>query len=557
MSKKKHKLKHKGSWEEKQIDQPNKGKFVITPEMQQEAADRFKDPIKKWIASDEIIKNDQAVKINPFDSNIIPGMPNYMVNPPKMYDVDPFPPLASPEQIEILNEAYLKMQQEAAGTSSVEDTSWIQTFSGRKFFPLNPFLDSIVIQDIAHALSMQCRFTGHTSQFYCVTPDTKILTDDLTWVPAGSLKLNDGLVGFDEHAIKLSKFRNRRKMKHSTVLHTGIIKRHVYAIYLSDGSVLKSSDEHPWLICSKKSRNQKWNTTQEIIDAIKDGRQRFFLKFLEPWSTPIDNYDIGYLSGIFDGEATMGCDRQGFTLSVAQNPGPVMEKIKYTLTKLNFNYAEYSSKDKKCRKLQLIGTWFDRLRFLGIINPIRLKQKYQKHLKSNNWRKEFDSIKMLSVTKIEDLGMQDVVALETSSRTYFAEGFGSHNSISQHSVLVSYLCDPIDSLWGLLHDSSEAYLTDLASPLKRSGKFQDYVECEKKLQVHICQRFGLSEIEPESVKRADKLLLSMEARDLMGPLHSDWKMNIKPLPFTITPLPPLEAEKLFLDRFDELFGAAK
>ena len=46
--------------------------------------------------------------------------------------------------------------------------SWIQTFSGRKFEPLAPVVDSIDIVDIAHALSQLCRFNGHCRVFYSV-----------------------------------------------------------------------------------------------------------------------------------------------------------------------------------------------------------------------------------------------------------------------------------------------------------------------------------------------------------------------------------------------------
>jgi hypothetical protein len=46
--------------------------------------------------------------------------------------------------------------------------TWIQTHSGRKFDFLSPSYESICIEDIAHSLSMQCRFTGHTSRRYSV-----------------------------------------------------------------------------------------------------------------------------------------------------------------------------------------------------------------------------------------------------------------------------------------------------------------------------------------------------------------------------------------------------
>lgn len=46
--------------------------------------------------------------------------------------------------------------------------NWIQTFTGKKFFPLDPDPSSIDIKDIAHALSMLCRYVGHVSRFYSV-----------------------------------------------------------------------------------------------------------------------------------------------------------------------------------------------------------------------------------------------------------------------------------------------------------------------------------------------------------------------------------------------------
>jgi hypothetical protein len=45
---------------------------------------------------------------------------------------------------------------------------WIQTASGVCFYPLDPRPEDIRVQDIAHALSNQCRFSGHTRRFYSV-----------------------------------------------------------------------------------------------------------------------------------------------------------------------------------------------------------------------------------------------------------------------------------------------------------------------------------------------------------------------------------------------------
>jgi hypothetical protein len=45
---------------------------------------------------------------------------------------------------------------------------WMQTYTGKKFDLLNPKVEDVDIIDIAHSLSMQCRYNGHTLKFYSV-----------------------------------------------------------------------------------------------------------------------------------------------------------------------------------------------------------------------------------------------------------------------------------------------------------------------------------------------------------------------------------------------------
>ena len=45
---------------------------------------------------------------------------------------------------------------------------FIETYTGRAFYPLKPTMDALSIIDIAHALSNQCRYAGHVQWFYSV-----------------------------------------------------------------------------------------------------------------------------------------------------------------------------------------------------------------------------------------------------------------------------------------------------------------------------------------------------------------------------------------------------
>ena len=54
---------------------------------------------------------------------------------------------------------------------------WMQTFSGRKFFPLDPRPEDIYVSDIANALAMTCRYGGHmpTGRFYSVAEHSVLM----------------------------------------------------------------------------------------------------------------------------------------------------------------------------------------------------------------------------------------------------------------------------------------------------------------------------------------------------------------------------------------------
>lgn len=53
---------------------------------------------------------------------------------------------------------------------------WVQTVSGRAFWPLEPDPDHMCIEDIAHGLSLLCRFNGQTSEFYSVAEHSWLLS---------------------------------------------------------------------------------------------------------------------------------------------------------------------------------------------------------------------------------------------------------------------------------------------------------------------------------------------------------------------------------------------
>jgi len=56
---------------------------------------------------------------------------------------------------------------------------WMQTYTGIHFYPQDPRPEEIDIRDIAHALSLQCRYGGHTPVLYSVAQHSVLVANNL------------------------------------------------------------------------------------------------------------------------------------------------------------------------------------------------------------------------------------------------------------------------------------------------------------------------------------------------------------------------------------------
>lgn len=258
-------------------------------------------------------------------------------------------------------------------------------------------------------------------QKYCVVPETRVLTEDLRWVPAGDVMPSDRLFGFDEEPGPRSKFR------YSQATNTGLLAKECVAVITTNGRIVVSAD-HSFLgfrNCGADARSRRWIQAQDL----KRGSGISFLA--EPWGE-LASWDAGWMAGFLDGEGSLstakriGVDKSCRSqVNWAQNEGLVLDRARAFLRQQGYKFSE-SVQKTGCRSGRLLGGLPETLRLLGSVRPVRFigrsRELWDGH---RSWTPATANAFVLAV---EPVGRREVVALETSTKTFIAEGFFSHNS---------------------------------------------------------------------------------------------------------------------------------
>ncbi len=254
----------------------------------------------------------------------------------------------------------------------------------------------------------------------CVTPGHRVLTDDLRWVPVETLKEGDGLIAFDDNPVD----GKRRQWKRATVLYTGLDKRAIIKVTLSDGTTLSATQDHPWLVSTDSG--WKWLMSKELKAGMKIRR------LLPTWKEDISR-EGGWLAGFFDSEGNLSQAKRvlgygdfTFQITATQNPNSVLEEVQRYLSRLGFQFSvrSYDPSNRKIKAVRINGGRSEYLRFLGSVRPNRLLLNFDIEKMGSLKQDHPDETAVVSV----EYGMDNVVTLGTSSGTYLVEGFGSHNT---------------------------------------------------------------------------------------------------------------------------------
>jgi hypothetical protein len=147
-------------------------------------------------------------------------------------------------------------------------------------------------------------------------------------------------------------------------------------------------------------------------------------KVSEVWDT-VENYETGWMGGFLDGEGYLSNNSQ---IGVGQNEDGDNALCFDEAVRLFRKYMPQTelvfNRSKKCVKVRPNGLrtgW----QAVGIFQPKRLKAKLVRHYHEGAVRGKRN--RKGRVISVRSLGIQTVVAIQTSTKTFLAEGFLSHN----------------------------------------------------------------------------------------------------------------------------------
>lgn len=150
-----------------------------------------------------------------------------------------------------------------AALENAHNEPWIQVYSGKPFTLLSPGISDIDITDIAHALSMQCRFNGHVKAFYSVAEHSVNVSHEVPEQYALAALLHDAAEAYLGDMVSPLKaympdFREAESRVEAAIYRRFNIPLHSYEQSLA----IKRAD---WALCVHEGRTLLANPS--LVDA--------------------------------------------------------------------------------------------------------------------------------------------------------------------------------------------------------------------------------------------------------------------------------------------------
>jgi len=300
---------------------------------------------------------------------------------------------------------------------------------------LMPFILNEAQKDLLNAIIVNARVIILKARQigFCVSEHTKILTSSLEWVEVGDIKIGQEIIAIDEYSPGGK--GNSRKMRTAVVEAKCDVFEPAFRLKMDNGERLVATAQHKFLSQTKGGDYLIWKSVSDfkLGDVI-----RYITK---PWEEM--SKEDAWFGGILDGE---GCLRfknhTGAEICATQRLGVLFDAMKQYAVSTGLNFKlEHDNRlstdggkfgNNPCAKI-VFNRMDEVFRVIGQTRPIRFIG--QKWWEGKDLPGKRSGIGWSKIVSIEALSTQRMVDLQTSGKTYIANGFVSHNS----TAAVGYL----------------------------------------------------------------------------------------------------------------------
>lgn len=352
-------------------------------------------------------------------------------------------PFSQDEQIFVLNEQLLTKIDYAY---AAERYVYIN-YEGQALKPMYPLWESqrLMMRELGRQEEIRWR-SGHPDGLLfnllkgrqlgaCLHPDTRVLTADLCWVPVGGVEEGDFLIAVDE--FPPGGRGAGRRMQTAIVEASRVVQEPAYELVFDTGQRITATAPHRFLSRKRSQTETVWRT----VDRLRVGDVIRYVT--QPWGAA--DYEDGWMGGMLDGEGSGGAKGAGgaeFCLS--QVYGPVYDRMTQYFEARGYTSFHEDPPDLRVPTTSSKFGW----KPVGKISIARMDEIFRligqarptRHLVKEWWvGKELPGKRSgfgwAEVVEIVSHKVQSMIDLQTSTKTFIAEGLVSHNSTWVQSLL--------------------------------------------------------------------------------------------------------------------------
>lgn len=325
--------------------------------------------------------------------------------------------------------------------------------SGDQLFSLWPSQELILekILELRSKKVMQKLIIIKSRQLGAMDPETPVLKANLVWDTLGSLHVGDEVVSTDE--FPPGGRGVDRKFRTGIVLNKWDVLKEAFRITLEDGRILIATADHIFL-CKRRGGDEAiWRTVKKLGNKktsapIVPGDE-IRVAVSQIWNTQF-NYEDGWMGGLIDGEGCLRTRNQsGVELNVSQVAGAVLERAATYLSGNGYPFNADVDKRKSGTSSKLgnkpvlklnVSQMSEVFRLLGTTRPERFRHARPWEGKSlpRDSHRTAQGESWLKVVSVEPLGVRRMVDIETSTKTFIANGVVTHNCSTLIEGLIAW-----------------------------------------------------------------------------------------------------------------------